>query len=65
MTLDPVQRYFYGLNFENTFLRKEGLEFQSFFSAIMERAHPDDSQRGRPAQKTKGTGAITPPLLLK
>ncbi len=48
MTLDPVQRYFYGLNFENTFLRNEGMGFQNFFSAIMERVYPGDFQRVRP-----------------
>jgi len=33
--LDDMQRSFYGLKFENTFLRQKGKAFESFFARVM------------------------------
>lgn len=42
------QRAFYEVKFLAEFLRKNGVEFQNFFSEIMEKVYPGDFQRIRP-----------------
>lgn len=40
--MDSLQRFSYGLKFENAYLRQKGKAFESLFSRIMAHAHPGD-----------------------
>ena len=40
--LDDTQRSFYGLKFENTFLREKGKSFENFFARVMAHGFTDD-----------------------
>jgi hypothetical protein len=51
--LDDTQRSFYGLKFENTFLREKGKAFESFFARVMAHAFTGDFEPVRP-YGTKG-----------
>ena len=46
--LDDTQRSFYGLKFENTFLREKGKAFEGFFSRVMAHGFPGDFEPVRP-----------------
>jgi len=46
--LDDTQRYAYGLNFENAFLRERGKAFETLFARIMAHCFPGDFQPVRP-----------------
>lgn len=46
--MDQFKRAFYEVSFEKCYLRKRGIEFQNFFSEIMEKCYPRDFQRVRP-----------------
>jgi hypothetical protein len=46
--LDDTQRAFYGLKFENTFLREKGKAFESFFARVMAHGFPGDFEAVRP-----------------
>lgn len=46
--LDDTQRSFYGLKFENTFLREKGKAFESFFARVMAHAFTGDFEPVRP-----------------
>ena len=46
--LDEIQRYAYGLKFENEFMHKRAMEFDSWFSRIMAHAFPEDFEPVRP-----------------
>lgn len=46
--MDSLQRAFYGLKFENAFLRQKGKAFENLFSRIMGHAFPGDFQAVRP-----------------
>lgn len=46
--MDDTQRSFYGLRFENAFLRQKGKAFESLFARIMAHAFPGDFQIVRP-----------------
>lgn len=46
--MDSLQRAFYGLKFENAFLRQKGKAFEDLFSRIMGHAFPGDFQAVRP-----------------
>jgi hypothetical protein len=46
--LDDTQRSFYGLKFENTFLREKGTAFELFFSRVMAHGFAGDFQPVRP-----------------
>ncbi|WP_133176235.1 ABC-three component system protein [Pelagivirga sediminicola] len=48
MSMDSLQRAFYGLKFENAFLRQKGKAFEDLFSRIMGHASPGDFQAVRP-----------------
>jgi hypothetical protein len=47
-TLDETQRSFYGLKFENAFLRHKGKAFENFFSRVMAHGFTGDFQPVRP-----------------
>lgn len=49
--MDSLQRAFYGLKFENAFLRLKGKAFEDLFSRIMGHAFPADFQPVRPYGK--------------
>jgi hypothetical protein len=46
--LDDTQRSFYGLKFENTFLREKGKAFESFFARVMSHGFTGDFEPVRP-----------------
>lgn len=46
--MDATQRSFYGLKFENTFLRQKGKAFESFFARVMAHAFAGDFEPVRP-----------------
>lgn len=46
--LDDTQRSFYGLKFENTFLREKGKAFESFFARVMAHGFTGDFEPVRP-----------------
>ncbi len=46
--MDKWTRAFYELKLEVTFHKKNGNEYQDFFSEVMEKCHPGDFQRVRP-----------------
>ena len=46
--LDEMQRYTYGLKFENEFLLKRATEFQTWFAHVMAHAFPGDFEPVRP-----------------
>lgn len=46
--MDDTQRSFYGLRFENAFLRERGKAFESMFARVMAHAFPGDFQTVRP-----------------
>lgn len=46
--MDSLQRAFYGLKFENAFLRQKGKAFEDLFSRVMGHAFPGDFQAVRP-----------------
>src|SRR5688572_2683723 len=46
--LDDTQRSFYGLKFENTFLRQKGKAFETFFARVMSHALAGDFEPVRP-----------------
>jgi hypothetical protein len=46
--MDRFMRAYYEVVFEKDYLKKNGNEFQDFFSEIMEKCHPGDFQRVRP-----------------
>jgi hypothetical protein len=46
--LDDTQRSFYGLKFENTFLREKGKAFEAFFARVMAHGFLGDFQPVRP-----------------
>lgn len=46
--MDETQRYFYGLLFENAFLREKGKAFETLFARVMNHAFPADFQTIRP-----------------
>lgn len=46
--MDDTQRAFYGLKFENTFLREKGKAFESFFARVMAHGFPGDFEAVRP-----------------
>lgn len=46
--LDETQRSFYGLRFENTFLRKKGKAFESLFARVMAHGFAGDFEPVRP-----------------
>jgi hypothetical protein len=46
--LDDTQRSFYGLKFENTFLREKGKAFETFFARVMAHGFTGDFQPVRP-----------------
>lgn len=46
--MDDIQRFFYGLRFENAFLRERGKSFEVLFARIMSHAFPGDFQAVRP-----------------
>lgn len=46
--MDDTQRYAYGLNFENAFLRERGKAFETLFARIMAHCFPGDFQPVRP-----------------
>lgn len=46
--LDDTQRAFYGLKFENAFLREKGKAFESFFARVMAHGFSGDFQPVRP-----------------
>ena len=46
--LDGTQRSFYGLKFENTFLREKGKAFESFFARVMAHGFAGDFEAVRP-----------------
>jgi len=47
-SLDETQRSFYGLKFENTFLREKGKAFETFFSRVMAHGFTGDFEPVRP-----------------
>jgi hypothetical protein len=49
--MDSLQRAFYGLKFENAFLRRKGKAFEDLFARIMGHAFPADFQAVRPYGK--------------
>jgi len=46
--LDDTQRFFYGLKFENAFLRTKGKAFESFFASVMAHGFTGDFEPVRP-----------------
>jgi len=46
--VDDTQRSFYGLRFENAFLREKGKAFETLFARVMAHAFPGDFQAVRP-----------------
>jgi hypothetical protein len=46
--VDETQRSYYGLKFENTFLREKGKAFETFFARVMAHGFPSDFQTVRP-----------------
>ena len=42
--MDSLQRAFYGLKFENAFLRRKGKAFEDLFARIMGHAFPADER---------------------
>jgi hypothetical protein len=46
--LDDTQRSFYGLKFENTFLREKGKAFETFFARVMAHGFTGDFEAVRP-----------------
>ena len=50
--MDELSRAYYEVVFELQFLKKNGNEFQDFFSEIMEKCYPRDFQRVRPWGKS-------------
>jgi hypothetical protein len=46
--LDETQRNFYGLKFENTFLRQKGKAFETFFARVMTHGYAGDFEPVRP-----------------
>jgi hypothetical protein len=46
--MDDTQRSFYGLRFENAFLREKGKAFEILFARVMAHAFPGDFQAVRP-----------------
>jgi len=46
--LDDTQRSFYGLKFENTFLREKGKAFETFFARVMAHGFAGDFEPVRP-----------------
>jgi hypothetical protein len=46
--LDDTQRSFYGLRFENFFLREKGKSFESLFARVMGHGFPGDFEQVRP-----------------
>lgn len=46
--MDDTQRSFYGLKFENTFLREKGKAFESFFARVMSHGFTGDFEPARP-----------------
>ncbi len=46
--MDDTQRSFYGLKFENTFLREKGKAFESFFARVMAHGFTGDFEPVRP-----------------
>jgi hypothetical protein len=46
--LDDTQRSFYGLKFENRFLREKGMAFQTFFARVMGHGFSGDFEAVRP-----------------
>jgi hypothetical protein len=48
VNVDDTQRSFYGLKFENTFLREKGKAFEAFFSRVMAHGFAGDFQPVRP-----------------
>ncbi len=46
--MDDIQRAFYGLKFENAFLREKGKAFESFFSRVMAHGFSGNFQPVRP-----------------
>lgn len=46
--VDETQRCFYGLKFENAYLRNRGKAFEDFFARVMAHAFPDDFRPVRP-----------------
>lgn len=46
--MDDTQRSFYGLKFENAFLRNRGKAFETLFARVMAHAYPGDFQPVRP-----------------
>lgn len=46
--MDDTQRAFYGLKFENAFLREKGKAFEALFARIMAHAFPGDFELVRP-----------------
>ncbi len=46
--MDDTQRGFYGLKFENTFLREKGKAFESFFARVMAHGFTGDFEPVRP-----------------
>ena len=47
-SLDDTQRSFYGLKFENTYLREKGKAFESFFARVMAHGFTGDFEPVRP-----------------
>ena len=48
VNLDDTQRAFYGLIFENAFLREKGKAFETLFSRVMAHGFSEDFQPVRP-----------------
>lgn len=46
--MDETQRSFYGLKFENTYLRQKGKAFETFFARVMSHGFTGDFQTVRP-----------------
>lgn len=46
--MDDIQRAFYGLKFENAFLRHKGKAFETFFARVMAHGFPGDFEAVRP-----------------
>jgi hypothetical protein len=64
--LDDTQRSFYGLKFENTFLRVKGKSFENFFARVMAHGFTGDFEPVRPYGpngdlKCDGSGRATAP----